>query len=119
METNPNWPTRYATNAITLAATASEVTSTFTTVDDYRARVLRTLYVGITTKGIIARIYIQGRKIAEADCTRFANGNVPLDLDFLVPAQIQIQVSFQDSSGTGSTGIPVVIGYAPDPAMGP
>jgi hypothetical protein len=119
METNPNWPTRYASNAITIAANSSEQTSTYTTVDDYRARTLRTLYVGITTKGIVVRLYVQGRKIAEIDCTRFANGNVPLDLDFVVPAQIQLQVSFQDASGTGSTAVPVVVGYAPDPAMGP
>lgn len=114
-----NWPRRAATNYVTTAANATEQPFTITTIDDYRDRLVRTVYVGIATAGVTVRLYVQGQKYAEYDCTRFASGNEPVVLEVGVPSKLNIVVSLQNLAGAALTNVPIIIGYAPDPSNGP
>ena len=114
-----NWPLRAATNYFTTAANATEQPFTFTTIDDYRDRAISRLYVGIATAGVTVRVYVQGQKYAEYDCTRFASGNYPVELDVGVPSKLNVVVSLQNLAGAALTNVPVIVIYAPDPSNGP
>ena len=118
-QSNPSWPERAATNYFTTAANTSEQQFQYVTVDDYRQRTVRAIYVGLFTSGVTARLYVLGRKLVEVDLTRFSNGNMPFEVDVVVPAQQFIYISLQNAAGAALTAVPVVIRYAPDPSAGP
>lgn len=110
---------RLAVNYFTMAANTTEQSFTFTTVDDYRDRYVDTLFVGLATAGIAVRLYVQGQKLTEVDLTRFAAGDAILKAQFKIPARQLLTVTLQDLAGSSHSNVPVVIGYYPDPSVGP
>jgi hypothetical protein len=110
---------RMATNYITIAANANEQKFAFTTNDDNRTRHVKSVFVGITTKGVKVGLYLNGRNMTECDCTRFAAGDPVVRVEFDVPSNAQFQIAFTDDTSAGSILVPVVIGYDLDAGSGP
>lgn len=110
---------RYATAYITTAANASEQSFTVTTLDDYRVRHIKVVYMGISTSGVQLGLYTAGQWYSYIDGTRFANGNQPLPVEFDVQPKIQLTVSLKNLAGAALTSVPIVVGYEVDPGTGP
>lgn len=114
-----NGPLRLWTNYFTMAANANLQPFTFTTLDDYRTRHLRTIFVGLATAGISIALYASGQEFSVIDLSRFAAGDSPLHVEFDVQAKIQLSIALQDLAGAAHTNVPVIIGYTVDPNSGP
>lgn len=105
---------RYATAYLTTLANTSTQDFAISTIDDYRLRHIKYLYVGISVSGVRVGIYVKGQLFAEIDTTRFtaAAPLVPVEVD--VPPQIQMHIGVTDLAGSARTSIPVVIAYEPE-----
>lgn len=105
---------RYATFYLTTLANTSTQDFAVTTIDDYRVRHIKNLYVGISVSGVRVGIYVKGQLYAEVDTTRFTAAAPVIDCEVDVPAQIQIHIGVTDLAGSARTSIPVVVGYEPE-----
>lgn len=110
---------RLGLNYITTAANANEQFFPFPTNDDYRARHIKTVFVGLATSGVQIALYVTGQLFSAMDLTRFAAGDAILEVDIDVPAKQTITVSLKNIAGAALTNVPVVLGYEVDPNSGP
>lgn len=110
---------RLWTNYLTTAANANEQIFDFPTNDDYRARHVKSIFVGIAVAGVSVTLYTSGQEYTKVDTTRFAAGDAVLHVEFDAQPKLLIRVGLQDIAGGAHVNVPVVIGYEVDAGSGP
>lgn len=110
---------RQWTNYFTTAANGNEQLFNFVTEDDYRVRHVKHAFAGIATAGVAITFYTTGQEYSKVDCTRFAAGDDPLNLEFDAQPQQVIVVGITNLAGAALTNVPIIIGYEVDAGTGP
>lgn len=105
---------RHWTNYITTANNTGLQQFAFPTEDDYRVRHVKSVYSGLQVTGFSIALYTSGQEFSVIDTTRFAAGNIPVELEFDAMERIQLYVGTQDLAGLVRTNVPIVIAYEVD-----
>lgn len=102
---------KYYFQEVTIPADANVHQYQLNTPDNFQQQTIKELYTDDTTARHVYGIMVNGDQLITVNGPRFANGNVPVELNIVVDAGTPPTVTAQDLTATGKANVGVLIRY--------